>query len=254
MRKYNNTRNQLPTPTSRLSAYLKFGCVSIREVYWAFQKIPGACHVDATKQLFWREFYYNLTHEFPQTLSGTNRNFKPQYNGIPWITKKTATSSQKKQWINWVNGTTGIPIVDACMRELKYTGYMHNRGRLISASFLVKHLFWSWEEGERYFATSLIDYDPIVNNGNWQWVSGSGTDSQPYFRILNPWSQSKRFDPEAEYIHKWVPELSDVPPNHIHTWYDSHKMYGSSIPYPKPIVEHGSRRDAALHAYRNVLK
>lgn len=257
LKAYNKTRNILHVPTSRLSAYLKFGCVSIREVYWVFQRISGNSHTDLTKQLYWRDFYYNLSHARPITLSDPkrkeNRNLKPHYKKVGWITKQNATSLQKKAWRQWMDGETGFPIVDACMRELKQTGYMHNRGRLITASFLVKHLFWSWEEGERYFATSLIDYDPIVNNGNWQWVSGSGADSQPYFRILNPWLQGKRFDPNGDYIRKWVPELQSVPTRDIHKWYDTHTNH-KKVPYPEPIVDHETRRDFALKRYERALR
>jgi deoxyribodipyrimidine photo-lyase len=218
----------------------------------------GTTHSDLTKQLYWRDFYYNIGYEYPNTLvlskttRKSNRNFKPEYKKIPWITHKTANVLQKKQWDAWVSGETGVPVVDACMRELKNTGYMHNRGRLIVSSFLVKHLFWSWEEGEKYFATALIDYDPIVNNGNWQWISGSGTDSQPYFRILNPWSQSKRFDMDCKYIYHWVPELSSVIPKDIHKWFDSFTKY-DSVSYPKPIVDHEKRRDYALKRYKSSL-
>ena len=256
LKMYNKTRNTLHIPTSRLSAYLKFGCISVREAYWMFRGISGNSHTDLTKQLYWRDFYYNLSHAHPRTLSDPkkkeNRNLKPHYKGVGWITKQNASSAQKKAWKQWIDGKTGFPIVDACMRELKHTGYMHNRGRLIAASFLVKHLFWSWEEGERYFATSLIDYDPIVNNGNWQWVSGSGADSQPYFRILNPWLQGKRFDPNTEYIRKWIPELQTVPFKDIHTWYDKHTKH-DRVPYPKPIVDHDTRRDLALKRYERAL-
>ena len=148
-----------------------------------------------------------------------------------------------KLFEKWKNGETGFPIVDACMKELINTGYMHNRGRLIVSSFLCKDLHMDWRLGEQYFATTLIDYDPINNNGGWQWTSGTGTDASPYFRILNPWIQSKKFDPNADYIKKWLPELKNVPANDIHTWDLCYKNY--SI-YLEPIVSHAKERIKAL--------
>lgn len=157
------------------------------------------------------------------------------------------------QWKNdpnefelWCNGKTGFPIVDAGMRELNETGYMHNRVRLITASFLVKDLHIDWRYGERYFALKLVDYDPSINNGNWQWVASTGCDAQPFFRIFNPWLQQKKFDPNCNYIKNWIPELKEAPVNLIHEWYnivnstidEKSTKFATIENYPKPIVEH----------------
>jgi deoxyribodipyrimidine photo-lyase len=235
---YSKTHNILALPTSRLSAYIKFGCVSIREVYWEFHSIK-----DLTRQLIWRDFYASILYAFPHVLGKT---MKPNYNKIRW--KRNA------KWLEcWKKGETGFPVVDAAMRELNTTGYMHNRGRLIVASFLIKTLLQDWREGERYFATKLTDYDPASNNGNWQWVAGTGADSQPYFRIFNPFLQSKNFDPDAIYIKHWIPELKDVAEKDIHQWDKSYTKY-HSIGYPKPIVDFEKQKEAALDLYRAVFQ
>ena len=147
---------------------------------------------------------------------------KPKYDKIKWSTNNNIFKK-------WCEGKTGYPIVDAGMREMNETGYMHNRSRLITSNFLVKLGLISWEKGEKYFAQKLTDYDPSVNNGNWQWTSGSGADSQPYFRIMNPWTQSEKFDKNAEYIKKWVPELKNVEPKHIHNWEKFNNQYKITI-------------------------
>ena len=251
-KKYNTERNTLSKSTTRLSAYIKFGCVSIREVYFTFKKKLGTKN-DLIKQLYWRDFYYNVTYNNPYVLEEQkNRNFREKYNNIPWITHKTATNKEKNLWINWCNGTTGFPVVDACMRELNQTGFMHNRGRLITSNFLTKLLMWHWKEGEKYFAQNLVDYDPIVNNGNWQWSSGSGVDAQPYFRIFNPWTQSVKFDEDCEYIKKWVPELNDVENDHIHNWYLYCDQY-KNIDYNGPIIDYEESRNNTLKIFKNHL-
>ena len=147
---------------------------------------------------------------------------------------------------------TGFPIVDAGMREMNTTGYMHNRSRLITSGFLVKLAIIDWRMGEKYFATSLVDYDPAQNNGGWQWSSGSGADSQPYFRILSPISQAKRFDPEAAYIKKWCPELKDVPAGHLHDWEAHHKKY-TKIGYPEPCLDYKKARVEVMQIYKSGL-
>ena len=141
----------------------------------------------------------------------------------------------------WCDGKTGFPIVDAGMRELNETGYMHNRTRLITASFLIKTLLVDWQKGEKYFAQHLVDYDPASNNGNWQWVASTGADSQPYFRIFNPWSQGKEHDPDAEYVKKWIPELMEVPAKAIHKWDECWTLFRQSG-YPKPIVDYKKQK------------
>ena len=150
----------------------------------------------------------------------------------------------------WKRGETGFPIVDAGMRQLNITGFMHNRARLITASFLVKTLLIDWRIGEQYFATKLYDYDPLVNNGNWQWVSGSGADSQPYFRIFNPWLQSKTHDPNCDYIKKWIPELKNINKTHIHRWYEFNNKYEGV--YIKPIVDFNTQKNKVLLAYKKI--
>jgi deoxyribodipyrimidine photo-lyase len=172
---------------------------------------------------------------------------KAKYDKIKW--------HFNSKWLKaWKEGKTGFPIVDAGMRELKTTGYMHNRARLITASFLVKTLLISWEHGEKYFATQLTDYDPASNNGNWQWIASTGADSQPYFRIFNPWEQAKHYDPNAEYIKKWIPELRDISVKDILNWesvYDDDEY--KKITYPKPIVDYTKQKEIALKMYGAVF-
>lgn len=250
---YNKDRNTLAKPTTRLSAYIKFGCVSIREVYHKIKDKLGMKN-DLIKQLYWREFYCNILEYHPNTLS-TNwkeKNLKDNYKNVPWITYKTANSEQKKQWEAWINGTTGFPSVDSAMRELNTSGFMHNRGRLIVSSFLVKNLFFHYAEGEKYFAQTLFDYDPSNNLGGWGWISGSHVDTQPYFRVLSPVSQSLRFDPDCLYIKKWIPELKDVPNDHIHEWHKYYHLY-PKIKYPKPIIDYSSTAKKAIEKYKKAL-
>jgi deoxyribodipyrimidine photo-lyase len=239
---YNKERNTLTFSTTHLSAYHKFGCVSIREVFHAFVKDLAPTN-ELFKQLFWRDFFYQLSYHFPHVYGSA---FKKELNTISW-------KNNHHFFERWCAGKTGFPVVDACMRELNTTGYMHNRGRLIVASFLVKDLLCNWQDGERYFAHKLVDYDPAQNNGNWQWVASTGADRTPYFRIFNPWLQSKKFDPQAEYIKKWVPELGLIPAQHIHTWNKNYKKY-ENIKYPAPIIDHIQESRKALILYKEALK
>ena len=237
IKNYSKTHNDLEKPTSQLSAYIKFGCVSIREVYKTFRSKH-----DFIRQLYWRDFYSGILYSFPQVLGDA---LKPKYNKMKW--------HHNSRWFkSWCNGETGFPVVDAGMRQLNSTGYMHNRSRLIVASFLVKTLLISWEEGEKYFATRLTDYDPASNNGNWQWIAGSGADSQPFFRIFNPWSQQEEHDPDCEYIKKWVPELSSLEPKIIHNWETEYVNY-KEIKYPKPICDYADQKDKVLKMYKDAL-
>ena len=237
IKNYPRTHNDLSHSTSELSAYIKFGCVSIREVYKTFRSKH-----DFIRQLFWRDFYANILYSFPHVLGSA---MKPNYNKVRW--------HHNSNWFKkWCDGETGYPVVDAGMRQMNQTGYMHNRARLIVSSFLVKTLLISWEEGEKYFAQKLVDYDPASNNGNWQWTSGSGADSQPYFRIFNPWEQGKNYDPDCEYIKKWVPELKDVPNKDILNWEDKYSEY-KDIKYPKPIVDYKKQKELALKMYSSVF-
>ena len=232
---YSNTHNTLSFKTSQLSAYIKFGCISIREVYFVMKH-----NTSFVRQLYWRDFYSNILYSFPHVLG---KSLKPKYDAIRW--------SQNKKFLDaWKKGETGFPIVDAGMRQLNQTGYMHNRARLIVASFLVKTLLQDWREGERYFASRLIDYDVASNNGNWQWIMGGGADSQPYFRIFNPWLQSIEHDKEAIYIKTWVKELMNIPVKDIHRWYETGKKY-SDIHYALPIVDFSSQKDKILALYHS---
>lgn len=240
-KEYDDTRNQLSLKTTHLSSYIKFGCVSIREVYHKLLKEFGKEH-SLIRQLIWRDFYYHLGFKFPKVFG---KPLKSKYEDIKWSKDNTTFKS-------WTEGETGFPVVDASMRQLNNTGYMHNRGRLIVASFLIKNLQHNWLKGEKYFAQKLIDYDPLVNNGNWQWVSSTGADSQPYFRIFNPWTQSKKFDKDCEYIKKWIPELKEVNPKHIHQWDKYYNLY-ENIDYPKPIIDYKKSREITLNIYKKSL-
>lgn len=236
---YNKTHNDLDKSTTQLSAYIKFGCVSIREVWKTFRS-----NHDLVRQLIWRDFYANILFSFPYVLG---HPMKPSYNKLKWV--------HNAKWLHaWKTGTTGFPIVDAGMRQLNETGYMHNRARLITASFLTKILLIDWQDGEKYFAQKLTDYDPASNNGNWQWNASTGADSQPYFRIFNPWLQSKEYDPEAIYIKRWIPELREIDDKSIHQWYNScNKPEFKKIKYPCPIVDYIQQKKLALKMYSKIF-
>ncbi len=224
------------TGTTRLSAHLKFGTCSIREAYWSIKRQFGDSH-PLIRQLFWRDFFTHIAWHFPKVFG---QSFREMYEKIHW--------QNNPKWLElWKNGETGFPIVDAGMRELTQTGFMHNRVRMITASFLVKDLLIDWRKGEQHFATRLVDYDPAVNNGNWQWSASTGCDAQPFFRIFNPWIQQKKFDPDCLYIKRWIPELRDLPPKKIHTWFSCHAR--QNISYPKPIVDHDEQRAYALRLF-----
>lgn len=237
LKNYNAIHNDLNKQTSELSAYIKFGCISIREVYKSLHNKTGLI-----RQLYWRDFYANILYEFPRVLG---HSLKPKYDKIHW---HYSNDVFKK----WCNGETGYPIVDAGMNQMNTTGYMHNRARLIVASFLVKILLIDWREGEQYFSKKLTDYDPANNNGNWQWISGGGADSQPYFRVFNPWRQTEEYDPNCEYIKKWIPELKDVPAKSLLKWETEYVNY-KNINYPKPIVNYVEQRDKVLKMYSKIF-
>lgn len=220
-RNYQETRDFLAKPTSRMSAYIKFGCVSIGEVFNSFKNIR-----ELVRQLMWREFYAHILFVFPEVLDDTQY----LWNKTQGVLHNSNKGSNKDALFKaWKDGETGVPIVDACMRELNTTGYMHNRGRLVAASYLAKTMDVDWRMGERYFAQQLVDYDVASNNGNWRWIASAAElktssgdvvhlDTQPPFRTFSPWLQSKKTDPEAEYIKKWIPELKTVPAADIHKW------------------------------------
>lgn len=222
IREYDQTRD-LPgiKGTSRLSVHLRFGTISIRQL------AARAADLNQTylKELIWREFYQMILFHFPEVVTNS---FKKEYDAIEW-------RNNEKEFKAWCEGQTGYPIVDAGMRELNETGFMHNRVRMITASFLTKHLLIDWRWGEAYFAQKLLDYDLASNNGGWQWAAGSGCDAAPYFRVFNPYIQTKKFDANLKYIRKWVPEFEDAT-------------------YPAPVVEHDFARKRCLEVYSKALK
>ena len=242
---YNQNRNNPNFETSLLSAYIKFGCLSIREVYWKIRDNYGLNN-QLLDQLFWREFYFYIVYYYPQVLNG--KNFNNKYDKIKW-------SNSEINFEKWCNGTTGYPIVDAGMAELNQTGFMHNRLRLITANFLNRMLNIDWRKGEKYYATQLTDYDPSVNNGNWQWIGSCGVDPKPYFqRLFNPILQSSKFDPQASYIKKWLPQLKDIPPKELHNWEKYYKNYDlKNINYFEPIVNYKEARQLSIETFRKVL-
>ncbi len=208
--------------TSRLGVHLRFGTISIRQL----AKKAMDSSESFLNELIWRDFYQMILWNFPHV--GKGKAFRPEYDFIKWRNNET-------EFNHWCNGMTGYPIVDAGMRELNATGYMHNRVRMITASFLTKHLLIDWRWGEAYFAKKLLDFDFASNNGGWQWASGSGCDAAPYFRIFNPTRQTENFDKDLQYIRKWVPELE-------------------TFNYPKPIVDHVLARKRCLETYSHALK
>lgn len=206
--------------TSKLSVHLRFGTVSIRELVVKAQVLNETW----LNELIWREFYMMILYHFPHVVSGA---FKPNYNHIPW-------TNNEHHFELWCNGKTGYPIVDAGMRELNQTGFMHNRVRMIVASFLTKHLLIDWRWGEAYFAKKLLDFELSSNNGGWQWSASSGCDAAPYFRVFNPYEQTKKFDPQLKYIKHWIPEYDE-------------------LTYIKPIIDHKFARERVLNTYKTAL-
>jgi deoxyribodipyrimidine photo-lyase len=220
--KYHETRD-IPSinGTSKISLHLRFGTISIRNCV----KIGMAQNEKWLNELIWRDFYQAIIFHFPHSATSS---FKPQYDRIIW-------RNNEAEFKSWCDGKTGYPIVDAGMRELNKTGHMHNRVRMVVASFLTKHLLIDWRWGERYFAQKLLDFELASNVGGWQWAAGSGCDAAPYFRIFNPYNQTEKFDKEEKYIKRWVPE------------------YQTSL-YPKPIVDHAFARDRCLKTYKEALQ
>lgn len=218
---YKKTRDTPSIPTTMMSAHNKFGTVSIREVYYVFKK-----NETLTKQLYWRDFYYYVGYHYPEMYKDVFMTRPVQYPDWPF----------NGNYLNaWKKGMTGFPLVDAGMRQMNKTGYMHNRVRMVVAMFLTKDLLLDWKYGERYFSIKLVDIDRAQNTGNWNWSASFGLDHAPYPRVFNPWTQAKKFDPECKYIKKWVPELRNATNDEIHKWDIAYnKKYG----YPKPIVDH----------------
>lgn len=241
--------------TSRLSPHLAFGEISPRQVWSACATaadIAGKPALAETylKEIAWREFSYHLLFHFP-TLP--EKAFKPEFEAFPWSGQSAALKA-------WQQGRTGYPIVDAGMRQLWQTGWMHNRVRMIVASFLIKHLLVSWQTGEDWFWDTLVDADLASNAASWQWVAGSGADAAPYFRIFNPVLQSEKFDPEGRYVREFCPELAKLPPPLIHKPWEAdprvlkHAGITLGATYPSPIVDHGVARQRALAAYERIKK
>jgi len=240
---YDKTRNTLHIETTNLSAYLKFGCISIREVYHYVKDKLGKKD-PLLRQLIWREFYYHLGDGFIERFGNS---LKEHYDMIKW-------ENDHSKFNKWKNAKTGFPIVDACMTQLNTTGYMHNRGRLIVSSFLIKNLMIDWRWGEKYFAQKLVDYDVLVNQGNWQWTSGSGADSQPYFRVFNPSRQSEAYDKDAIYIKKWLPNLDKIDAKHLHDWEKYHSEYDlKELDYYEPMVSYSESKADGLKMYKKYL-
>jgi deoxyribodipyrimidine photo-lyase len=207
--------------TSRLGPHLRFGTISIRTIV---AKAKKSANITFLKELIWREFFMQILWHFPHTIS---KSFKPQYEAIQW-------RNNKEEFEKWCRGETGYPLVDAGMRELNQTGFMHNRVRMLVGSFLCKHLLIDWRWGEAYFAEKLHDFELSSNVSNWQWVAGCGVDAAPYFRIFNPTTQITKFDKNHEYIKKWVPDYQE-------------------FSYPKPIVDHKFARERCLETYKKAL-
>ena len=242
MSEYRRTRDMLAIDgTSRLSPHIAHGTISPRQVYWRVRVSlsSDSLHADDGAgtflgELVWREFYYQVLSNFPGVL---DKEFKREFQALRW-------NDDPGSFDAWCRGMTGFPLVDAAMRQLNAEGWMHNRARMIVASFLTKDLHIDWRLGEQYFRVHLIDADVASNNGGWQWAAGTGTDAAPYFRIFNPAAQSKRYDPDGEYIRKYVPELRSVAAPAIH------QPGASSLSYPLPLVDHAVEREVALTMYR----
>ena len=229
--------------TSRVSVHLRFGTVSIRRLAALARAQAGAGAATWLKELAWRDFYFQVLANFPQV--GQGRSFRPEYDRIAWEEGPLAD----QHFAAWCAGRTGYPLVDAAMVQLNQTGFMHNRLRMVSASFLCKDLGLDWRRGERYFAQQLNDYDFAANNGGWQWAASSGCDAQPWFRIFNPVTQSERFDPDGDFIRQWLPQLAHLPPSEIHApW----KAKQPPADYPPPIVDHARAREQTLQRYAVV--
>jgi deoxyribodipyrimidine photo-lyase len=233
--------------TSGLSPYFALGIVSVKQVLSQIQqRIPDILHRSGRpefswiNELIWREFYRHLIVEWPHLCK--HQNFNSKYDHVPW-------RQDPEGFAKWCEGQTGYPLVDAAMRQLNETGWMHNRLRMVVASFLTKHLLIDWRKGEKYFMSKLIDGDLASNNGGWQWAASTGCDAQPYFRVFNPITQSEKFDPKGEFIRKFVPELKGVPDKYIHFPHD-YLLLRSDIDYPKAIVDHKSARERALQAFK----
>ena len=236
--------------TSMLSPHIRFGEISIREVAKSLENINTEDAEIFYKELVWREFSYHLLYHFPHLV---NTNLQKKFDNFKWLDNQDHLKS-------WQKGMTGYPIIDAGMRQLYETGYMHNRVRMIVGSFLVKNLLIHWKYGQEWFWDTLVDADIASNSASWQWVAGTGADAAPYFRIFNPVTQSKKFDPNGDYIKKYIPELKNIPVENIHLPSElddkSLRIYGVELgyDYPKPIVDLSITRERALDAFKELSK
>ena len=236
---YSETRNRMDLDgTSSLSPYFRFGMLSLRQAVHETRNTQHATDEIWLNELIWREFYIQILYHFPRV---ARTSFNPALANIPW-------RNDPSEFEAWKAGETGVPVVDAGMRQLREIGWMHNRARMIVASFLVKDLLINWRWGEAWFMENLLDGDIAANNGGWQWTAGTGTDAAPYFRIFNPVLQSQKFDPNGDYIRKWVPELRELNAKEIHSpWNFGIKVAG----YPeKPIVDREVVKERTMNAYR----
>ncbi len=246
--------------TSRLSPHLRFGTISPRQCLQAALEAKYLADMRThagfdtwISELVWREFYIQVLYHFPHADRG---NFRQEYDALQWGSGSAALDEAR--FAAWCEGRTGYPIVDAAMRQLNQIGWMHNRARMIVASFLTKDLWLDWRWGERYFMRQLVDGDPAANNGGWQWAAGTGTDAQPYYRVFNPTLQSQRFDPQGAYIRRWLPELARVPAEFIHEpWrmppmeqLRSDCLIGKD--YPRPLVDHAAQKDEMVRRFKMI--
>ncbi|MCU0803961.1 MAG: DNA photolyase family protein [Burkholderiales bacterium] len=233
---------------SYLSPHLRFGTISVRRLAREAHAAASEGAMTWLSELIWRDFYFQILHHHPHV---AGHAFRREYEHV-------AFDNDEAKWQAWCDGRTGYPIVDAAMRQINATGYMHNRLRMIAASFLVKDLHVDWRRGERYFADRLLDFDLAANNGGWQWAASTGCDAQPYFRIFNPITQSQKFDPEGRFIRRYVPELANLPPEHIHApWMmppAAQQACGVTIgrDYPAPVVDHDWARKLTLERYKRA--
>lgn len=249
--RYADERDRLDKEgTSSLSPYLHFGQLSIRQVVAACNGSITAAQIRGKpergesvwlNELIWREFYLSILYHFPFV---HEESFKPEMRNLRWL-------NCEEDFAAWREGRTGYPIVDAAMHQLNQTGWMHNRARMIVASFLTKDLLIDWRWGERFFLQQLLDGDVAANNGGWQWCAGTGTDAAPYFRVFNPVLQGQKFDPQGEYIRRWLPQLREVPEAYVHTpWKFKEELSRMGVFYPDPIVDHAQARQRCLRFYK----
>ena len=238
--RYSDDRNRPDREgVSRLSPHLHFGEISPRRIWHDALKDGGKSAWPFLREIAWREFSHHLLYHFPET---TTEPLRPEFSRFPWADDDKALS-------RWRKGRTGFPIIDAGMRQLWETGWMHNRVRMIVASFLVKDLLVPWQEGARWFWDTLVDADLANNTLGWQWTAGCGADAAPFFRVFNPMTQGERFDPNGDYVRRWVPELSSIPGKAVHRPWEARANTGD---YPEPMVDHAEARRRALEAYEEV--